>query len=103
VNVLAWVRTGAVVVGVSVLLAASAPLRAVTYSRTAPGQPPRGALRQLAPGKFLVAARNLPDPNFSEAVVLLVDVNEQGAMGIILNRPTQATLTEILPGLTGLT
>jgi putative transcriptional regulator len=103
VSVLACVRTGAVVVGVSVLLAASAPLRAVTYSRTAPGQPPRGALRQLAAGKFLVAARNLPDPNFSEAVVLLVDVNEQGAMGIILNRPTQATLTEILPGLTGST
>ena len=94
---------GAVILGFSVMLAASAPLRTVTGSRTVPGQPPRGAVRQLAPGKFLVAARNLPDPNFREAVVLLVDVNEQGAMGIILNRPTRATLTEILPGLTGST
>ena len=68
-----------------------------------PGQLRPGMVRQLAPGKLLVAARNLPDPNFSDAVVLLVDLNERGAMGIIVNRPTQATLTEILPGLAGST
>jgi putative transcriptional regulator len=98
VPVFAW--TGAAALCVSVLLAASWPLTAARDS-TAPSQLRHGPVRQLAPGKLLVAARNLPDPNFSEAVVLLVDVNEQGAMGIIVNRPTEAPLAEILPGLEG--
>jgi putative transcriptional regulator len=100
VKVRVFASTGAAALCVSVLLAASWPLTAARDA-TAPSQLRRGAVRHLAPGKLLVAARNLPDPNFSEAVVLLVDVNEQGAMGIIVNRPTEAPLAEILPGLEG--
>jgi putative transcriptional regulator len=95
-----FVWGGAAAVGLSVLLAVSAPVGGVAEPGTvSAGQLRRGTVRQLAPGKLLVAARNLPDPNFGEAVVLLVDVNAQGAVGIIVNRPTEATLTEILPGL----
>lgn len=47
----------------------------------------------LAPGSLLVASRGLLDPNFSETVVLMVDYNDNGAMGLILNRPTEVDLS----------
>ena len=59
----------------------------------------RGTVKALAAGKLLVAARNLPDPNFAETIVLLADFNERGAMGIIVNRRTDVTLARIAPGL----
>jgi len=37
-------------------------------------------------GKLLIATPNLIDPNFKQAVVLMVQVNEEGAVGLILNR-----------------
>lgn len=51
----------------------------------------------LAPGRFLVAARKLEDPNFSQAVVLLVDYDETGAFGLVVNRPTELQLRVALP------
>jgi putative transcriptional regulator len=59
----------------------------------------RGDVRALAPGKLLVAARNLPDPNFADTVVLLADFDANGAMGIIVNRPSDVPLERLLPGL----
>ncbi len=97
-----FVWSGAAAVWLFVL-AAAAPIRPAADRGNSPGELRPGMVGQLAPGKLLVAARNLPDPNFSDAVVLLVDLNDRGAMGIIVNRPTQATLTEILPGLAGST
>ena len=51
----------------------------------------------LGKGRLLVASRELRDPNFAEAVVLLLDYNAQGALGVIINRPTKIALAEILP------
>ncbi len=45
-------------------------------------------------GHFLVATRELQDPNFARAVVLLVQHSEEGALGLVLNRPTKTTLAE---------
>ena len=45
-------------------------------------------------GKFLLAAPGMTDPNFRETVVLLVEHGDSGAMGLILNRPTDAMLQE---------
>src|ERR1700687_1045703 len=45
-------------------------------------------------GQFPVASRELLDPNFARAVVLLVQHSEEGAMGLVLNRPTKTTLAE---------
>ena len=59
----------------------------------------RGAVKELAAGKLLVAARSLADPNFAETVVLLAEFSDKGAMGIILNRQTDLTLTRIAPAL----
>jgi putative transcriptional regulator len=50
-----------------------------------------------AAGKFLVADRTLIDPNFTETVVLLLDYNDEGAMGLIVNRQTSVKLAELLP------
>ncbi len=38
-----------------------------------------------AQGRFLVAAREMVDPNFSESVVLLLSHGDGGAMGLIVN------------------
>lgn len=45
-------------------------------------------------GQFLVASRELLDPNFARSVVLLVQHTEEGAMGLVINRPTKTTLAE---------
>jgi putative transcriptional regulator len=58
-----------------------------------------GEVRELAPGKILVASRELPDPNFAESVVVLADYNAEGAMGLIVNRQTKAPLARLLPDL----
>jgi len=50
-----------------------------------------------AKGKFLVASRKLLDPQFSKTVVLLLEYNRQGAMGLIINRPTELKLSKIFP------
>ncbi len=45
-------------------------------------------------GHLLIAAPSLQDPNFFRTVVLLVQHNDQGALGVILNRPLEATIEE---------
>jgi putative transcriptional regulator len=55
-----------------------------------------------ASGKFLVASRQLSDPNFAETVVLLIHYDRQGAMGLVINRPTTVRLATVLPELEGL-
>ncbi len=46
-------------------------------------------------GHLLVASPKLVDPNFFHAVVLLVQHNEEGALGLVLNRPLQTTVREM--------
>ena len=59
-----------------------------------------GQADQLAPGTFLVASRDLGDPNFAQAVVLLVHYDdENGAMGLIINRQTDVPLARIFSDL----
>ncbi len=50
---------------------------------------------EIAQGHLLVATPKLPDPNFSKAVVLLVQHGENGSLGVVLNRPTEQTIEEI--------
>jgi putative transcriptional regulator len=52
---------------------------------------------QPAKGTFLVASRTLADPNFSETVVLLLSYDEHGAVGVIINQPTDVRLASALP------
>jgi len=55
----------------------------------------------LAPGKLLVASRGLADPHFAKTVVLLVQYDPRGVVGLILNRRTQVPLSRVLNGVKG--
>ena len=46
-------------------------------------------------GRFLIASPHLPDLNFSRTVVLVVEHHEEGALGLVLNRPTSASIEDI--------
>lgn len=50
----------------------------------------------VAPGMLLLATAELRDPNFAGAVVLLLDVTAEGALGVVLNRPSPVHVTEVL-------
>ncbi|MEU3185955.1 YqgE/AlgH family protein [Streptomyces sp. NPDC006923] len=47
-------------------------------------------------GRLLVATPALTDPNFHRAVVLLLDHDEEGSLGVVLNRPTPVGVGDIL-------
>lgn len=44
---------------------------------------------------FLIAMPGMADPNFSSSVTLICEHNEEGAMGIVINRPSDHSLTEL--------
>jgi putative AlgH/UPF0301 family transcriptional regulator len=52
-------------------------------------------VEDLGVGKFLVASQDLADPNFAETVVLLVKYEEDGVVGLIINRPTKIRLSRL--------
>ena len=62
--------------------------------RTGPGG-------DLAAGRLLVATPRLVDPNFDRTVILVLDVDEDGALGVVLNRPSPVPVGEVLPGWDG--
>ncbi|MET9252134.1 YqgE/AlgH family protein [Streptomyces sp. NPDC003717] len=49
-------------------------------------------------GRLLVATPALADANFERAVVLLLDHDEEGSLGVVLNRPTPVGVGDILEG-----
>ncbi|MBM7442803.1 YqgE/AlgH family protein [Streptomyces sp. HB132] len=53
-------------------------------------------------GRLLVAAPALADPNFDRAVVLLLDHDEEGSLGVVLNRPTPVGVGDVLASWAGL-
>jgi len=57
---------------------------------------------ELAAGKLLVAHRSLQDPNFAETVILLVEhSDDEGTVGLILNRQTKIPLSRLSKELDG--
>ena len=44
---------------------------------------------------FLIAMPNLLDPNFSRSVTLICEHDRNGAIGLVINRPTTITLSEL--------
>lgn len=53
-------------------------------------------------GQLLVAGPPLLDPNFWRTVVLIVEHNEDGALGLVLNRPSETSVGEAVPQLSEL-
>jgi putative transcriptional regulator len=56
-------------------------------------EPGRTVLRA---GRLLVATPSLADPNFERTVVLLLDHDENGSLGVVLNRPSPVPVGEVL-------
>jgi putative transcriptional regulator len=55
-----------------------------------------GRMADLRAGHLLVATPMLLDPNFAETVVLLLDADENGALGVVLNRPSTVPVADVL-------
>jgi putative transcriptional regulator len=52
-----------------------------------------------ARGKLLIAGPSLLDPNFWRTVVLVIEHTDEGALGLVLNRPSETTVGEAVPQL----
>ena len=63
-----------------------------------PGLPGESPAR----GKFLIATQQLAHPAFAQSVVLLLDHDARGALGLVVNRPAGVTLAGLLPEFEGL-
>ena len=79
-----------------IALAAAVLCLAIFASTIAKGQSTE--IGDLGLGKLLVSGRGLSDPNFAESVVLLIRYDNEGALGLIINRRTQASLSRVLKG-----
>lgn len=55
-----------------------------------------GRMQPVA-GSLLVASATLADPNFARCVLLVVDSGPDGSLGVILNRPSEVAVGEVLP------
>jgi putative transcriptional regulator len=53
-------------------------------------------------GNLLVSSPALVDPNFRKTVVLIAHHDEDGAMGLVLSRPSDVAASEAVPALEGL-
>jgi putative transcriptional regulator len=53
-------------------------------------------------GQLLIASPALLDPNFRRTVVLITEHSDEGAAGLVLNRPSPAPVAEVVPQLEAL-
>ena len=51
---------------------------------------------QLVPGSLLIASATLLDPNFARCVLLVLNADSDGTLGVVLNRPTETPVGEVL-------
>ena len=54
---------------------------------------------QTLRGHLLIAGAGLIDPNFRRAIVLIGHHDEEGAVGVVLNRPSETTVWDAVPSL----
>ena len=50
-------------------------------------------------GQLLIASPALLDPNFRRTVVLVTEHTDEGAAGLVLNRPSPASVSDLVPQL----
>lgn len=58
-----------------------------------------GALSRLPPaaGRLLIATPLLADPQFARTVVYLLEHDDDGTVGVIINRPSRTPVAQVLP------
>src|SRR5688572_10982722 len=76
------------------------PVRPATGRRRAPAVPSLsiGCLDDVRPGSLLVAMPALTDPTFAGTVVYVLDHSVSGTLGVVLGRPSQVEIRDVLPG-----
>ncbi|MCP4769584.1 MAG: YqgE/AlgH family protein [Gammaproteobacteria bacterium] len=84
------VALGVALAGESV---ASEPLVPATIAPALPGT----STGKPGPGMFLVARRALGDSHFGQSVIYLVEHDEEGTLGLIVNRASAISLSEAVP------
>src|SRR3954463_3117519 len=57
-----------------------------------------GSLEDVRPGSLLVAMPGLTDPTFAGAVVYVLDHSDTGTIGVVLGRPSEVRIGDVLPG-----
>ncbi|WP_457590170.1 YqgE/AlgH family protein [Gordonia aurantiaca] len=57
---------------------------------------------RLRPGTLLIASTDLVEPTFARTVVYIIEHNEGGSLGVILNRMSQTAVHNLLPRWTDL-
>ncbi len=71
------------------MLHGPAPFEASGWGGSRPGQP-------LQRGALLVATPALGDPNFRRTVVLVLEHEDEGSLGVVLNRPSTVAVGDVL-------
>lgn len=56
-----------------------------------------GSDEEVKPGALLVAAPQLLDDNFRRTVVFVIHHRDQGTLGVVLNRPSEVAVHDVLP------
>ncbi|MFE3546437.1 YqgE/AlgH family protein [Nocardia sp. NPDC059177] len=59
-----------------------------------PGQPAAG----VRAGNLLVSAIDLVEPTFRRTVVYVIEHNDAGSLGVVINRPSETPVADVLPG-----
>jgi putative AlgH/UPF0301 family transcriptional regulator len=76
------------------------PVRPATGRRATPKVPTVsiGGAGDVRPGSLVVAMPSLSDPTFAGTVVYILDHSETGTLGVVLGRPSQVGIRDVLPG-----
>jgi putative AlgH/UPF0301 family transcriptional regulator len=76
------------------------PIRPATGRRRPDAVPSlsTGGMEDVRPGALLVAMPTLSDPTFAGAVVYVLDHTDTGTLGVVLGRPSQVEIRDVLPG-----
>jgi putative AlgH/UPF0301 family transcriptional regulator len=76
------------------------PVRPAAGRRRAPAVPALtiGSLDDVRPGALLVAMPALADPTFAGTVVYVLDHSDTGTLGVVLGRPSQVEIRDVLRG-----
>src|SRR3954447_10447519 len=76
------------------------PTRPATGRRRADAVPALsiGSVDDVRPGSLVVAMPALSDPTFAGTVVYVLDHTDSGTLGVVLGRPSQVEIRDVLPG-----
>lgn len=56
-----------------------------------------GQMNEVSKGVFIVADPRIVDPNFSQTVILMLQHDDEGSLGLIVNRPSDTPLSQLIP------